>query len=316
MKPAPFRYHAPTSLREALDVLAEVGADGKVLAGGQSLVPILSMRLAQPAHLIDINRLSGELGGVTTDTSGVRVGALARHYQVEADAAAGARLPLLAQALRLVAHPVIRNRGTSVGSIAHADPAAELPAVLALVEGTVQVGSVEGTRTVAAADFFTGPLETSLQPGELVLSVHFPALAAGTGTAFVEVSRRHGDYAVCGVAAAVMVDAGGCISSARTAYVSMADTPVVLDLTAQLHGRRGDDALADAGQHAAGQLEPDGDIHATADYRRHLAGVLTGRALRMALAAAAAAAAVAPVASACGEPMDSPQADATKGGDR
>lgn len=284
MKPSPFAYSAPESLDEALAVLAEVGGDGKVLAGGQSLVPILNMRLAAPAHVVDVNRLS-ELAYVTVEDGAVRVGALARHADVERDEQAYAAQPLLRQALRLVAHPVIRNRGTTVGSLAHADPSGEMTAVLALTGGTVTAARQGGTRDIAAADFFLGPLESSLEPGELAVSASFPRLPGRTGTTFVEVARRHGDYAVCGVAAEVSLAEDGSVRSARTAYISVSATPLVLDLT-EAAGTSGDWAAAAA---AAGErVDPEPDIHATADYRRHLARVLTGRALAEAAERAAA----------------------------
>ena len=292
MKPAAFDYHAPASVAEAVAVLAEVGAEGKVLAGGQSLLPVLSMRLAAPAHLVDINRVS-ELSFISVENGGVRVGALARHAELERHRGANDEIPLLGQGLRLVAHPVIRNRGTTVGSIAHADPAGEMTAVLALLGGTVELASARDTRTAAAVDFFLGPLESDVRPGELVTSVFFPAPPAGTGTAFVEVSRRHGDYAICGVAAAVRVSADRVVLSARAAYLSVGPVPVVLDLTESVTGAGLDAAdWAAAGELAAGQVEPEADIHASADYRRHLVGVLTGRGLAQAAQAAVGAAPV------------------------
>jgi carbon-monoxide dehydrogenase medium subunit len=287
VKPSPFAYTAPSSLDEALAVLADVGDDAKVLAGGQSLLPILSMRLAAPAHLVDINRVS-ELAYVRVEDGGVRVGALARHVEVERSTEAHTVLPLLRQALRLVAHPVIRNRGTTVGSLAHADPSGEMTAVLALTGGSVEVVSSTGTRTVPAAEFFLGPLESAVAGGELAVSAHFPSLPERTGTAFVEVARRHGDYAMCGVAAAVTLDVDGAVVSARAGYISVGPTPVLLDLTAAVSG--GSLTAADwasAGELAQSQTEPEADIHATADYRRHLVGVLTARALAEAAGRAA-----------------------------
>lgn len=279
MKPSPFAYSAPTTLDEALAVLAQAGDDAKVLAGGQSLLPILNMRLAAPAHLVDINRVEG-LDFVRMEDGGVRVGACARHSRVERDEAAYGVLPLLRQALRLVAHPVIRNRGTTVGSLAHADPCGEMTAVLAVLDGTVEVARAGSTRTVAAGDFFVGPLESAVQPGELAVSAYFPALPPRTGTAFVEVARRHGDYAVCGLAAVVTLDDAGLVERARAAYISVAPTPLVLDLTEAVRGRSVDAAdWAAAADLAVGQVDPEPDIHASADYRRHLAGVLTRRGL-------------------------------------
>lgn len=285
MKPAAFSYHAPHSVDEALQVLAEVGDEGKVLAGGQSLVPILNMRLAAPAHLVDINRIAG-LSTVDIMDAAVTVGATARHTEVERDDAAYAVQPLLRRALRLVAHPVIRNRGTTCGSLAHADPAGEMTAVLVLTGGTVRIRSSHGQRDVGAADFFVGPLESCLQPGELVESATFPAFAPGTGSAFVEVARRHGDYALCGVAAAVTV-VDGTVSAARAAYISVAPTPLLLDLTHPVAGVAAADVdWTAAGRLAESQVDPEADIHATAAYRRRLVGVLTARALAEAAAAA------------------------------
>lgn len=286
MKPSPFEYHGPTGLGETLEVLAEAGPHGKVLAGGQSLIPMLNMRLAAPAHLVDINRVA-ELDTLSADSGGVRVGALARHATVERSAAAGAAQPLLRQALKLVAHPVIRNRGTVVGSLVHADPSAEMPAVLALLGGSVRLARLGGDREVAAEEFFTGPLESALQPGELAVSAFFPALPERSGTAFVEVARRHGDYAVCGLAAVVTV-ADGAVAAARAAYISVAPTPLVLDLTEAVAGAEPASAdWAAAGDLAAGHADPEADIHASADYRRHLVRVLTARALAEAAGRAA-----------------------------
>lgn len=282
MKPPPFAYHAPDTLDEALDVLAEAGADGKVLAGGQSLIPLLNMRLAAPRHLVDINRLTA-LDTLRTEPGGVGVGALVRHSRLERSMAAAELLPLLGQALKHVAHPVIRNRGTVVGSLAHADPAAEMPAVLAVLGGRVEVASVNGRRTIEAAEFFAGPLESSLRPGELVVEAFFPTPPRRSGTAFAEVARRHGDYAMAGVAAVVTLDDDLRVSAARVGYLSVAATPLVLDLTAALgHRPPGSCDWQAAAAHAREQLEPESDIHATADYRRHLAGVLTMRVLRLA----------------------------------
>lgn len=286
MKPPAFAWTAPASLDEALAVLARVAEDAKVLAGGQSLLPILNMRLAAPAHLVDINDLS-ELAYVRVDDDAVHVGALARHADVERDEGAYEALPLLRQALRLVAHPVIRNRGTTVGSLAHADPSGEMTAVLALTNGSVTAARDGGTRRIPAAEFFVGPLESALQPGELAVAATFPRLPAGTGTAFVEVARRHGDYAVCGVGAAVTV-ADGTVAEARAAYVSVAATPLVLDLTEAVRGQEpGSADWAAAGEVAADTVDPEADIHASADYRRHLARVLTARGLAEAAGRAA-----------------------------
>lgn len=282
MKPPPFGYSRPESVSEAVSTLASLGPDGKVLAGGQSLLPLLSMRLAAPHHLVDINRLS-ELGYVRVDDDAVCIGALARHSDVLGDAAANRAQPLLGQALRLVAHATIRNRGTTVGSIVHADPSGEMTAVLTLLEGTVQVRSAAGVREVSADRFFLGPLESDVGPGELAVQASFPLLAPRAGTAFVEVARRNGDYAVCGVGALVELDTDGAVVRARCAYLSVAPTPLVLDLTTAI-GAAGD--VAAAAESAREQVDPEADIHASAGYRRQLAGVLTERALRLALRSA------------------------------
>lgn len=281
MKPAPFVHHAPRSVEEAVDVLAQVGHDGKVLAGGQSLIPILNMRLASPGHLVDINRVAG-LDRVEVRDGDVRVGALVRHAELEHHEGAYAALPLLRQALVNVAHPAIRNRGTTVGSIAHADAAGEMPAILALTEGVVEAAGPQGTREISPADFFLGALETCLAEDELAVAVRFPRFAAGTATAFAESARRHGDYAMAGVAAAVTV-VDGVITDARTSFVSVTDVPSVLDLTEVLGGSEPADAdWAGAAEVVRGHVEPEADIHATADYRRMLAGELARRVLAQA----------------------------------
>jgi carbon-monoxide dehydrogenase medium subunit len=264
VKPPPFDYSRPESVAEAVSLLADHGDDGKVLAGGQSLVPLLSMRLVAPHHLVDINRLR-ELDYVRVSDGTVRVGALARHATVLASDEAATAQPLLRQALRLVAHATIRNRGTTLGSIVHADPSGEMTAVLALLDGTVTIATAAGERTVPASEFFLGPLESAVSTGDLAVEATFPVAQPHTGTAFVEVARRHGDYAVCGVGAVVTAE------SIRVAFLSIAPTPLVLDLTG-VSDAEAADAVRD-------QVDPEGDIHATADYRRHLAGVLAARAI-------------------------------------
>jgi aerobic carbon-monoxide dehydrogenase medium subunit len=286
MKPPVFEYHRPGTVAEALTVLAEVGHDGKVLAGGQSLVPLLNMRLAAPAHLVDVNWLT-ELDEVTREPEGVRVGALARHARVEHDPGAAEAVPLLGQAIGDIAHATVRNRGTVVGSLVHADPAAELPAVLVLLGGTMELASAGdgGPRRVAAADFFLGPLESAVRPGELATAAVFPAPPAGSGSAWVEVARRAGDYAVCGVGALVTLDRDRRIVAARAALISVGPVPVPVELTDALGGQPHDAAdWAAAGRLAAAAVDPEDDIHASAAYRRQLAGVLTARAARAAAA--------------------------------
>jgi 2-furoyl-CoA dehydrogenase FAD binding subunit len=271
MKPAPFAYLRPATLEEALAALAgEQGA--KVLAGGQSLVPLLSMRLAAPSMLVDINALP-DLGHVRVAEDGVRVGALARHAEVLASAEAAQAQPLLAMALSHVAHPTIRNRGTTVGSIVHADAAAEMPMVLRLLEGSVDVASVRGRRTIPAAELFAGPLESTLAHDEVAVEAFFPSLAPGAGVAFQEIARRHGDYALVGVAAHVETD-GEAVTRARVGFVSVSDVPVVVDVTDAVQDPQGDPAAT-----ALAELDPAEDIHATAAYRTHLVKVLAPRVL-------------------------------------
>jgi len=305
VKPAPFDYARPTSLDEALELLARPGA--KVLAGGQSLVPLLSMRLAAPELLVDVNGLT-ELAYVEADPDspedGVRVGALARHSDVLAHDGAGAVQPLLARALRLVAHATIRNRGTTVGSIVHADAAAEVPAVLSRLGGGVTAASRAGRRYVEAADLFVGPLETSLHGDELAVEALFPALPPDAGVAVEEVSRRHGDYALCGVAVLVhpaevhpaevhpaevhpaepplltgRAAPPDQLGSVRAGYFSVCDVPTVVDLTPAYGAGLTDAAHADAADLALAALDPQDDIHATAAYRTRLVQVLTRRAV-------------------------------------
>ncbi len=275
MKPAPFEFVRPASLAEALEVLA-ANPDAKVLAGGQSLIPLLSMRLAAPGMLVDINGI-GELSYVRSDREGVRVGALARHAEVEGDARAREVQPLLGLALRQVAHPTIRNRGTTVGSVVHADGSAEIPVVLALLNGRVAVASSSGRRDIAAADLFLGPMESSLKHDEIAVEAFFPAIEHDAGVAFDEVARRNGDYALCGVAAHVRVS-GGRIVSVRTGYLSVCDVPTVVDLTAAFpDGVVTPAALDDAGDLAVAALDPVSDIHASAVYRCRLVRTLTRR---------------------------------------
>jgi carbon-monoxide dehydrogenase medium subunit len=278
VKPGPFVHHAPRTVEEAVAVLAEVGHDGKVLAGGQSLIPVLNMRLASPGHLVDINGVAG-LDAVQVTESWVRVGALVRHAALERHGEADAALPLLRQALRHVAHPAIRNRGTTVGSIAHADPAGEMPSVAVITAGVVEATGPAGRREIPASDFFEGPLETALAHDELVEAVRFRRFAPGTRTAFLESARRRGDYALAGVAVAVEV-IDGVVRSGRAAFVSVTPVPTVLNLTPVIGGR---DASAPAPDEVVdlvrAHVDPESDIHASAEYRRMLAAELTRRAL-------------------------------------
>ncbi|WP_298175661.1 xanthine dehydrogenase family protein subunit M [Saccharomonospora sp.] len=281
MKPAAFGFSRPTSLQQALDVLfGNPGA--KVLAGGQSLIPLLSMRIASPSMLVDINALT-ELSYVTCDDTGVRIGALARHAEVEAHAQARRVQPLLSRALRLVANPTIRNRGTTVGSIVHADAAAEMPMVLRLLQGSVTAVSVQGSRTIPAESLYIGPMESTVRDDEIVTEAFFPALPRSAGVAFEQIARRQGDYALCGVAAVVDSGADGRITSVRAGYLSVCDVPTVVDLSEAFAAQElTEQALHDAAELASASLDPTGDIHASAAYRGELARVLTQRVVRAA----------------------------------
>ena len=282
MKPAPFVHHAPRSVEEAVAVLREVGHDGKILAGGQSLIPILNMRLASPGHLVDINRVEG-LSDITVEDGWVRIGALVRHRALERSEEAYAVQPILRQALLNVAHPAIRNRGTTVGSIVHADTAGEMPAILALTDGVVEMVGPAGRREASWQDFFLGALESSCGPQELAVAVRFGRFVEGTGTAFLESARRSGDYALAGVGVAVTLT-DGTVSGARASFVSVTDIPSVLDLDPHLRGvepgsDEWDDGLDAVAEAVRTHVEPESDIHASAEYRRMLAGELTRRAL-------------------------------------
>lgn len=271
MKPAPFDYRRPGTLAEAVEALAGE-PNAKVLAGGQSLVPLLSMRLAAPALLVDINAIPGlDAIEVLSDghrDGGVRVGALARHAAVLASDDVRRVQPLVPMALSHVAHATIRNRGTTVGSLVHADAAAEMPVVLTLLGGSLEVEGPSGRRTIPAAELFVGPLESSVGHDEIAVSAYFPGLAPGAGVAFEEIARRHGDYALVGAAALVEGE------QVKVGYLSVSDVPSVVDLSGVADADLGDAALV--------QLEPMDDIHATAAYRAQLVRVLTGRVVRSA----------------------------------
>jgi carbon-monoxide dehydrogenase medium subunit len=281
VKPAPFRYHRPSSRSEVDQLLAELGDEAKILAGGQSLVPILNMRLAAPAHLIDINRLAGESDDAVADEGAVVVGPLVRHEALERSALVADRLPLLRETVEYVAHPAIRSRGTIVGSIAHADPAAELPAAFALLGGEARVRSARGARAIPAHELFTSQLETSLELGEWIEEIRFPADAPVDGYAVEEFARRHGDYAVCGVLASALRTGDGV--AVALSFISMGPTPLRIELPPLTAEDVGGDALSDAVAAAVrDRLEPEPDLHATVEYRTALAERLGTRAARRA----------------------------------
>jgi carbon-monoxide dehydrogenase medium subunit len=281
MKPAPFDYFTPATVDEALALLAEHGGDAKPLAGGQSLIPAMNFRLARPAVLVDLNRIS-ELAYVRVESGGLAVGAMTRQRAVERSDEVARAAPLLAEAMPSIAHPQIRNRGTMGGSIAHADPSAELPAVMLALDARFRAKSSSGERSIPAGEFFKGMLETALAPGELLVEIAVPRPAARSGTAFLEMARRHGDYALVGVAATVTLDPRGRCQAARLSLLSVGDGPVLATEAGKvLAGQSPSDELLRAAGDAAAtrDVDPPSDIHASAAYRRQLVAVLTRRAL-------------------------------------
>ncbi len=275
-------YEAPTTIAEAVDLLAEHEDEASVLAGGQSLIPLMALRLARPAVLIDINGLS-ELSSVSVTDGQVAIGAMTREYVAEDSATVGDTVPLLAAALPLIGHEAIRSRGTIGGSLAHADPAAELPAVaLALDAEFVLRGRARG-RVIPAADWFQGYLATSRRPDELLTEVRFPAAGPGTGVAFLEVARRHGDFAIVGVAASLTL-ADGVISDARLAFAGVSDVPVrAPDAENLLVGERPSAELfAEAARLATADLDPPADLNGSSEYRKQVAATLVRRGLQAA----------------------------------
>jgi carbon-monoxide dehydrogenase medium subunit len=287
MKPAPFRYLAPTSLDEALDALSTHGDAAKLLAGGQSLIPTMNFRLAQPEVLVDLNRIPN-LGYIeATPAGGLRIGAMARQRQVEQSSLVAARAPLLHAAMPLIAHVQIRNRGTIGGSLAHADPAAELPAVVAALGGTLVACGPGGERRIGVGDFYVGLFTTGLAENEMLTEIELPPVPERSGSSIREIARRHGDYALAGIAVQVELDEVERCKAARLAYFSVGDGPVMATGAAQLLiGEQPTLELVRAAADQAAQvdLDPPSDIHAGAAYRRHLAQVLAVRALVQAFA--------------------------------
>ena len=280
MKPAAFKYVVASSLEHALTVKAEYGDEAKFLAGGQSLLPAMNFRLAQPAVLIDLNPLTA-MNYIQDDGDKVRIGALTRYRNLEADAGFLARCPLFADALPLIAHPQIRNRGTIGGNLSHADPASELPALAVAMQARCRVRSASGERELAAIDFFHGPLTTAMRDDEMLVEIVYPAPPANTGSAFMEIARRRGDYAIVGVAAAITLDDGGICTAARLALCGVGETPVDgSDAASLLIGHPvTDEAIAAVAAALRKAIDPGGSVHASVAYQRHIAGVLTQRVL-------------------------------------
>jgi CO/xanthine dehydrogenase FAD-binding subunit len=281
MKPPKFRYFAPKSVGEALALLAEHADEARVLAGGQSLVPLMNMRLVHPGVLIDINAIA-ELSFIKAWDGGLAIGALTRDATLTNDRTVAERLPVLKEAAQCVGHPAIRNRSTVGGSIAHADPAAELPAAMVALNAEFVARSRSGSRTISAQNFFKGYLTTDLKEGEMLTELRIPGLPPRSGSAFVEFARREGDYALAGVAAVITLDANGAIADARLGLCSVGSAPVRPQAAENLlSGQRpGNEAWTASATAVVSVLdEPLSDIHGSADYRRHLAGVLTKQAL-------------------------------------
>jgi CO/xanthine dehydrogenase FAD-binding subunit len=285
MKPAPFEYHAPDSTEEALFLLHNYGGDAKLLAGGQSLVPAMNFRVVQPSVLVDLNRLK-ELDYVRGDGQSVRVGAMTRERTLEFDPLISERFPLLAEAMPHVAHPQIRNRGTLGGSLAHADPAAELPVIMMALGARLKAQNTDAERWIDVENFFSGMFTIDLAPDEMLMEIELPPQPPRTGWSFMEVAPRAGDYALMGVAALVTLDESNVCTQARLVYLNAGDGPVIAKETAQrLQGESLNDELIDSAAALVSEQEvnPFGNIHASAEYQRHLANVLTKKALKTAV---------------------------------
>jgi CO/xanthine dehydrogenase FAD-binding subunit len=283
MKPAPFKYIAATSLEHALALKAEHGDDAKFLAGGQSLMPAMNFRLAQPAIIIDINGIE-DLAGIRPSGGTTRVGPVTRYRALQRDAGFAQLFPLIGEALPHIAHPQIRNRGTIGGNLSHADPASELPAIAVALRARFRVQAAKQERWIEAPDFFAGALTTDLKPDEMLTEIELPLAKPRTGSCFMEIARRRGDFAIVGVAAMVTLGDEDKCTAIRLAFCGVGQTPV--DASPAADGLIGhaltEEALRDAAASVQAMIDPGGSVHATADYQRHIAGVLTERALQTA----------------------------------
>ncbi|NJC98854.1 MAG: molybdopterin dehydrogenase [Anaerolineales bacterium] len=285
MKPAPFEYHSPTSLEQALDLKGQYGEDARILAGGQSLVPAMNFRIVQPGVLIDLNRVS-ELGYIHEAGEVIRVGAMTRERQLEFDASIAKRTPLLHEATPFIAHPQVRNRGTIGGSLVNADPAAELPVLMLALNARLKAQNRTGERWIKAKEFFVGMFTTALEPDEILVEIELPFMSARTGWSFMEVAPRAGDYALMGVAALVTLDQGGKCAKAKLVYLNAGDGPVdAVEAASLLEGESITDGLIESAAATASEkaITPFGNVHASAEFQRHLANVLTRRALRQSI---------------------------------
>lgn len=287
MKPPAFAYHRPETVGEALDLLAELGEEAKILAGGQSLVPLMNFRLAVPAHVVDINGLT-ELALSASRGGLLRLGALTRHCELERSALVREAAPLLAAAAPYVGHPQIRSMGTLGGSLSHADPSAELPSCVLALDATVVVSSVRGERRVPAGEFFASHFTTTLEADELVVAVEVPLRSGRVGCAFTEVAARHGDFALAGAAAVVTLDDSGAVVDARIVCAAVAPTPIRIGAAEKLltAGHAGPGALTEIETAVQDSLDPTPELKTSARYKRRTAGVLARRAVEAAMAQA------------------------------
>ena len=283
MKPAPFKYIAATSLEHALSLKAEHGDDAKFLAGGQSLIPTMNFRLARPAVLIDINEIR-DLAGIRPSAAATRVGPLTRYRALQRDAAFARLFPLIAEALPHIAHPQIRNRGTIGGNLSHADPASELPAIALALGARFHVRTATQQRWIEAADFFVSALTTDLKPDEMLVEIELPSPKPHTGCCFMEIARRRGDFAIVGVAAMMTLGEQDECTHVRLSFCGVGETPVDASSAADVvvGSVPSEDAIRDVAAIVQTMIEPSGSVHATAGYQRHIAGVLTERALQTA----------------------------------
>jgi CO/xanthine dehydrogenase FAD-binding subunit len=280
MKPAAFKYIAATSLAQALALKAEYGDDARFLAGGQSLMPAMNFRLARPAVVIDINGIE-DLSGIRPSNATTRVGAVTRYRALQHDEAFARAFPLIGEALPHIAHPQIRNRGTIGGNLSHADPASELPAIALALQARFHVQAAKQDRWIEASDFFVGALTTDLQADEMLVEIELPQPKPRSGCCFMEIARRRGDFAIVGVAAVITMGERDECSHVRLTFCGVGETPVDASSAAEiLVGHQlTEQAVCDVAASVQSMIDPGGSVHATADYQRHVAGVLTERAL-------------------------------------
>lgn len=285
MKPAPFEYHAPASLEQALELKSQFGDEAKILAGGQSLVPAMNFRAAQPTMLIDLNR-AAELSYIREEGNVLRIGAMTRERRLEFDSSIETRSPLLHEAVPFIAHPQIRNRGTIGGSIVHADPAAELPVLMVALNARLKAKNKSGERWIEAKDFFVGMFTTALEPDEILVEIELPFMPPRTGWSFMEVAPRAGDYALMGVAAQVTLDEAGKCQRAKLVYLNAGEGPIdAVEAAKSLEGEALTDESIESAATLASEREinPFGNVHTSPEFQRHLAKVLTKKTLRTAL---------------------------------